>query len=195
MFQSTIISRFQHLYLLQAFIEIQRLWNQLYSKLKHRVLIIVDKRLRSNLVKSLRGKIPIRRKRPQEDRESIEPPYEFVVAEQRGLFQDLNTILASPDQQQQSSVSVPMQLLMMPMLVQPCSLGSQASLYTNSVNPTLEEFVTAQRQQLRQPIMTAAHDRTCAQRPTYKTGWSSIGDVHNIYRSPSSQTMRNLIIS
>lgn len=200
MFQSALIARFHHLYLLQTIIEIQNVWNRLYAKLKHKVLFIVDKRLRSNLIKSLKGKIPARRKRYQDDRELDQQHYEFVGNEQRNLYQDLNTILTSTNQQHQGSVSVPMQILMMPMLVQPYSLGSQPnnSYPQHSVNPTLEEFVTAQRQQPQQQHsikLTAAQDRICVKRPTYKSSWSSVGDMQNIHGYPSAQTMRNFLIS
>lgn len=192
MFRSTIIARFHHLYLLQALIELQRVWSKLYSKLKHRVLFVVDKKLRSDLMKTFRGKIPIRKRKIYGDSELNQQPYCHVEADQRNLYQDLNTIFTSSGQQQlTSSVSVPMQILMMPMLVQPCNPGPNPGFNSKLCNPTLEEFVTTQRQQLCRST-SASQDRVNVNGSLYKAGWSSIGDIH---KHPSAVTMRNLFIS
>lgn len=125
MFQSNkLIQRFHHLYLIQAFVEIQRHCNNLYSKFKHRVLYVVGKRLHLSRLKLLKGSA--QKQAPYYD------DYFYHKHEANGksgnsagsiasnIIEDLNHWLMNPSQG--NYVSVPMQMLLLPFIVQPHGL-------------------------------------------------------------------------
>lgn len=123
MFQSNkLIQRFHHLYLIQALVEIQRHCNKLYSKFKHQILYVVSKRLHLSRLKLLKGS-------GRQQTLSYDDYFYNQSDGQSGncvggiagnIIEDLNHWLINPSQG--NNVSIPMQMLLLPFIVQPHGL-------------------------------------------------------------------------
>lgn len=123
MFQSNkLIQRFHHLYLIQALVEIQRHCNNLYLKFKHQILYVVSKRLHLSRLKLLRGS-------GQQQTLGYDDYFCNQSNGQGGnctgriagnIIEDLNHWLINPSQG--NNVSIPMQMLLLPFIVQPHGL-------------------------------------------------------------------------
>lgn len=148
MFQSKIIARFHHLYLMQAILELQRHCSKLYVKLKHRIVFLLLKNrialvgLRSRLL----GQKDYRQNDclfgfdcndgrhfcdngSDTDARGIACPFEFDDLQQgnhTNVMNDLNRLLLigqhRPDSKRISgAISIPMLLLPLALQPQPCA--------------------------------------------------------------------------
>lgn len=122
MFQSNkLIQRFHHIYLIQALVEIQRHCNNLFLKFKHQVLYVVRKRLHLSRLKLLNGSGK-QKSLPYDG--YIYDKFEFNgqsgIQDGRiagSIMENLNQWLINPHQG--NNVSIPMQMLLLPFIIQP----------------------------------------------------------------------------
>lgn len=119
MFQTKLIARFHHLFMVQALVEIQRHCNKFYAKLKHTIAYLVCKRLQLSGFSNLSEK-------NEEDYCYNRDYYDYQVPSvysdgiTKSVFNDFDGILINKDgvTNKQSFVgSVPM--LLLPLIVQP----------------------------------------------------------------------------
>lgn len=120
MFQTKLIARFHHLYMIQALLEIQRHCNKLYKRLKHTIVYLVCKRLHLNRFLNLGEK---NEEDCCYDRDYYvnQVPNIYSDGLTRSIFNDLDEILISKDgitnKRGIGVESVPM--LLLPFIVQP----------------------------------------------------------------------------
>lgn len=136
MMRSKAIARFHHLYLVQVLVEIQRHCNQLYSRIKQKVLVLMSKKLHLN--SKLRFMLNSNRKSRSSNNQNAQDYYscvnydDYMSQHQEqipgmlsnstlngGLFEDLNQLLLNQSKLSgNSAVSIPMQMLLLPLMVQ-----------------------------------------------------------------------------
>lgn len=119
MLKSKLVARFHHLYMIQALLEIQRHCNTLYSRFKRKVLFIIHKKLHlSELMLILK---PTQSKQTyQEDNCSYKPQIDGSYNGRASNFlENLNHLLNDQQNPTSDAVSIPMQMLLLPFIVQP----------------------------------------------------------------------------
>lgn len=153
MFESSkIIARFHHLYLMQALLEIQRHCNKLYSKLKHRFVILLSIRLHqlsklkqfNRLPFGLRSNYDCRKscyRRQQQERSMANFSQDLNQGSaSKNLINDLNQLFINQtNNQSRSAVSIPMQMMLLPFITVPnqpniCSSTSNVQNGEHSAN-------------------------------------------------------------
>lgn len=121
MFQTKLILRLHHLYVIRYLLEIQRRCNLWYSRMKHKFVFLLNNHLQLNGFKSLKTRISDRHN--GNDSYYGDPSLSNVTADNWAnngrsgrFFEDLNNIIMNPGL---NAVSIPMQMLLLPFIVHP----------------------------------------------------------------------------
>lgn len=118
MFQSKLAIRIHHLYLVQALVQVQRRCNLWYSRMKHKVIVLITKRLQSSRLKVLSKLVKKQSVNHEEKSHHTNSTNRHFDVKGNNIFEDLNQMWTHSCVSN-AAISIPMQMLLLPFIMQP----------------------------------------------------------------------------